>query len=666
MAETIKIKIDMDSTPVKTLRQELKEATIEAQRLATAEVIDQEALTAAVRRTAELKDAMADVNEQVAVFASGSKYEQASNGLGQIGDAIRTLDFGKAQERAVAFANVAKTITFGDAIKSVQELGSTFMTIGRAILTNPLFLLAAVIAGIVVVVYKLLDALGVVKVVMDAMGEAIKFFTDGWFALTDAIGLTSKAAEDNLKVTVETNEKKAESLKEYYGEFERTLGNEIKLLKARDDGSEESADKIIAAERRLLAAKRQSAKEQLMLAVNTLTVMVSTGKATAEDLEKQRLLVLQLKGAFADAQTEAKVFDEKVKSDKKKADDKEKEDNEKKRKENETKRKSDNEKRVNEQKQFDADRLAAARHIEDQMLALQADGEDKEVAANRIKYQRLIADTQANEKLQSEEKKKLVDLYLNQELASKLAIQAKFLQQEKDAEAAASVDRQQAQKDSDEKVKALREEAFDKYKQQLKEIIEFEASQRTYLKDTVLGIAEETMALLQAVGGKSKGIALAALGLEKGVAIANVIINTMKEMSANAVTAAANPLNAATMGAAGAAQLVKLNAISKIRAGLRIATIAATGISGAKNISTGGGGGGGGGGGDDGGGGDNPAQTPSMGTNVQPTPVMNMNNGVDPNAGGTVNRQQVYVVDYTDIQNKGNELGMLQNRVTLG
>ena len=669
MSETVKIVIDVDSTPVKTLKQELREAVIETQRLATAEVVDQAALAAAVQKTAQLKDAMADVNEQVSVFASGSKYEQASNGLGQIGDAIRSLDFEKASERARSFSMVAKSITFGDAIASVRQLGSTIITLGKSLLANPLFLLAAVVVGIVYAVYKLLDSLGVVKVVMDAIGAAIKFFTDAWFALTDAIGLTSKAAEENLKVTVETNAKKAESLKEYYGEFERTLGNEIKLLKARDDGSEESADKIIAAERRLLAAKRQSAKEQLMLAVNTLTVMVSTGKATAEDLEKQRILVLQLKGAFADAQTEAKVFDEKVKSDKKKADKKEKEDNEKKRKENETKRKADNEKSANEQKQYDADRLAAARHIEDQMLALQADGEDKEIAANRIKYQRLIADTQANEKLQADEKKKLVDLYLNQELASKLAIQAKFLQQEKDAEAAASVERQEAQKESDEKVKATREQAFNDYKQQLKEVMEFEAAQRTYLKDTVVGIAEETMTLLQAAGGKSKGIALAALGLEKGVAIANVVINTMKEMSANAVTAAANPLNAVTMGAAGAAQLVKLNAISKIRAGLRIATIAATGISGAKNISTGGSGGGGGGGGGGGNIGTDAVPQPSisMGQNVgaNQTPQMQLNSGVQANAGGTVERKQVYVVDYADIQRKGDELGMLENRVTL-
>ena len=431
MAETIKIKIDMDSTPVKTLKQELKEATIEAQRLATAEVIDQEALTAAVRRTAELKDAMADVNEQVAVFASGSKYEQASNGLGQIGDAIRNLYFGKAQERAVAFANVAKTIKFGDAIKSVQELGSAFMTVGRAILTNPLFLLAAIIVGIVVVVYKLLDALGVVKVVVDAIGATIKFFTDLWYDLTDAIGLTSKAAEENLKTTVETNKQKSDSLQTYYGEVERTINNELKLLRARDDGSEESANNIIEAERKLIFAKRQAAKEQARLAENTLLIMISTGKATREELEDQKKLVMQLRGAFSDACADALAFDEKVKTDKAKSDKKAADESVKLAQDASKKRQDAEQKAAGKRKQLEADRLAAARLIEDQLLALREDGKQKEILSNALKYERLIQDTSANERLLQSEKDALIKTYQQQQQTAELGIIEKFADEKK-------------------------------------------------------------------------------------------------------------------------------------------------------------------------------------------------------------------------------------------
>jgi hypothetical protein len=213
-------------------------------------------------------------------------------------------------------------------------------------------------------------------------------------------------------------------------------------------------------------------------------------------------------------------------------------------------------------------------------------------------------------------------------------------------------------------IAAINKEQADKEAEEVKKLVDWEIAQKTYLKDTVLGIANETVDLLKAVGGKSKGVALAALGIEKGVAIANVVINTMKEMSANAAMAALNPANAATGGTAGLLQLKAMNAMSKVRAGLRIATIAATGISGAKSISAGdGGGGGGGGGGNDGGGGGTPPISASMGQ-AQNTPQINMfqnNQNNQPMSG--VNR--VSVVDYTDIQNTGNRVAMLQNAVSL-
>jgi hypothetical protein len=76
------------------------------------------------------------------------------------------------------------------------------------------------------------------------------------------------------------------------------------------------------------------------------------------------------------------------------------------------------------------------------------------------------------------------------------------------------------------------------------------------------------------------------------------------------------------------------------------------------------GGGGGGGGGDYGGGGGTPPISASMGQ-PQQTPQINMfqnNQNNQPMSG--VNR--VSVVDYTDIQNTGNRVAMLQNAVSLG
>ena len=94
--------------------------------------------------------------------------------------------------------------------------------------------------------------------------------------------------------------------------------------------------------------------------------------------------------------------------------------------------------------------------------------------------------------------------------------------------------------------------------------------------------------ILSAFGKENKGLAIAALAIEKGAAIANVIINLNKEMAANAVMAAANPANVVTAGAAGVAQLKAFNTMAKIRAGLRIAAITAAGIQAGKAITSGG------------------------------------------------------------------------------
>lgn len=60
----------------------------------------------------------------------------------------------------------------------------------------------------------------------------------------------------------------------------------------------------------------------------------------------------------------------------------------------------------------------------------------------------------------------------------------------------------------------------------------------------------------------------AAKAIQKSAAVAEIGFNLVQELSANALTAAANPLNAVTFGAAGAAQLKLLNTASVLRAAL--------------------------------------------------------------------------------------------------
>ena len=280
--KVINIDIKTNTEGVKSLKQELRETVEQLQRMDSG-TKEFEELTL---RAAELKDKMADVNEQINVFASGSKYEQVSNSLGQIGDAIVNLDFGKASERAGAFAKAAKSISFGDAIQSVKELGSTFLTLGKALLTNPLFLLAAVIIAIVVAIVKLLDKLGILKKIMDAIDKAIGFVVDALKELSDWLGITDFAGEEAHK-----NEMKR--LEEAQAQRKMAMQSFILMQKG-----------IISSLDNEIAVRKAQGKETTEIEREKLTVIRNNAEAEMRVREMQAKAVAALTGVNSKAYQE--------------------------------------------------------------------------------------------------------------------------------------------------------------------------------------------------------------------------------------------------------------------------------------------------------------------------------------------------------------------------
>lgn len=643
MAEnTIKYTIDIDAQPVKSLKLELRETVEQLQRM-DAGSAEFEKMTI---KAAELRDKIADTNEQIAVFASGSKYEQASNGLGQVGDALRNLDFGKAQERAASFATVAKSISFGDAIKSVKELGGTFMTLGKAILTNPLFLIAAVVAAVVAAIVKLMDELGLLEVVFKAIGDAVGFVIQMLKDMLDWLGLTSYAEEDKASRTAAAQEKIAESYAKKRNAVVDSYDHEIRMAKIAGKDTTEL-------ERQKQYAIIQTSEAQAEALKAQIISMRAAGTLTAEKAKEIRAAMAELKKGVSEAKQEIQAINAQEVADNNAKNEKKAEDN-----------KAAAKAAADRRKQDAADRLAAARMIEDAELKLMQDGIEKERLENEVRYRRLIEDTKANTKLLAEEKAALVLSLEQQEFEARKAIEQKFLDESNAAIKLADEERIKTAKETEEKINAQKKAAAEAASQITKDLFAAEIAARENMQTAMLGIAEGTVQLLGSVAGKSKALQISALAIEKGAAIANVVINAMKEMSGNAAAAALNPLNAATFGAAGAAQLLKSNIFTKIRAGLAIATIASTSISGARSIATGGGGaspGGGGGAAASGG------STPSVGmgqSQQMQTPQMNLNNGQTQTAQST-NKERVFVVDYMDIQDKGNELQMSQQKVIL-
>lgn len=96
-------------------------------------------------------------SESAKAFGSENKFKESGVLLEDIGASILKLDFRGAASKAKLLADLAKTISFGDVVKSVKQLGDTLANVGQALIKNPLFLLVGVILAAVEITKDLIE-----------------------------------------------------------------------------------------------------------------------------------------------------------------------------------------------------------------------------------------------------------------------------------------------------------------------------------------------------------------------------------------------------------------------------------------------------------------------------------------------------------------------------
>ena len=210
------VDIPLKITGIGAMKAELREL-----KGAIADATDPAAIVALSQRAGELKDKISDANDAVNVFATGSKFEQVSNGIGGIKDSLMSLDFEEASDKAKSFATSLGKLNPADIGKSMKGLVSTITTVGGAfvklgmtILANPLFLLIAVITAIVVAIGFFLKKIGVLDAIFKAIMIPINAVIQGFKDLTDWMGLTDNAAEENAEAVKEASAKNIKNIQE--------------------------------------------------------------------------------------------------------------------------------------------------------------------------------------------------------------------------------------------------------------------------------------------------------------------------------------------------------------------------------------------------------------------------------------------------------------------
>jgi len=186
-----------------------------------ANATDPAQMAALAQQAGVLTDKIKDTNEAVKVFASGSKFEQVSNGLGGIQSSLMSLDFEEAAEKSKVFATALGSIGKADVAKSIGgitnmlgTLSKAFIKLGVTILMNPIFLIVAAVVAIIAVVALVLKSFGVLDDVINAMMMPINALIAGFKELTDWLGLTQYAAEDSAAKSAKAYEKGAAKINE--------------------------------------------------------------------------------------------------------------------------------------------------------------------------------------------------------------------------------------------------------------------------------------------------------------------------------------------------------------------------------------------------------------------------------------------------------------------
>ena len=155
-----------------------------------------------------LGDKIKEVNENVKASSGGTGFEKLSNNLGLVKDDLMNLDFAGVSEKMKQMAVISKGMTFKEVIGGLKNMGSSLLSLGKAILANPLFLMVGVIVGVI---------------------AALKMWSD--YSAEQAV----KAQEKHTKAI----EKNIESIKNQQKWLERTSELELKRAELEGKGAEE-------------------------------------------------------------------------------------------------------------------------------------------------------------------------------------------------------------------------------------------------------------------------------------------------------------------------------------------------------------------------------------------------------------------------------------------
>lgn len=497
-----------------------------------------------------------------------SAFELAQGAAGAFGAS------GEAIEKSLLKVQSAAAIAQGfqglkEAVPSIKALTASFKGLGATILANPIFLIASVVAAIVVGIGIFLNKIGVLGKVLDTLMIPINALIDGFKELTDWLNLTSYEAEQNARTMEKSNEKAFKSSEKRTDKISKQYELEIaaasaagedttKLEKAKSKAISDAASKRLQMARAEYARLKKLNDEDSIERRKKLRERISSENQIISDgYQERKLLDIQAQAEAAQAAAEAQ----------KEANEKAKE-------------------RAAKYKEGAAAIQAEINAANKLVIDSTKTQTQKEIDDVKIKYEALITEAKKYKKdITSLESARDLEINTIRKESSDEFVRIETKSAADTIATMVSTKTQQLQIQGEGNMKLYEDQTA--YNEAVKV-----ADQS--LTDAKIGAAKGLISGLTELAGENKKLANALFLVDKALAIGEIIVNTQREISGYA----ANP-TWTLLPDGGAALKTAAIASAKLRAATSIGTIVASSISkfmngGGASVSTPTGGGGGG------------------------------------------------------------------------
>jgi len=171
--DTVEKKFEQVANSTNSVKQELRELQKQLSNLDQGSAEFQKL----AKRAGELKDRLNDAAE-AARNNAGNAFEVLGNNTRNLKDQVLNLDFEGVATSLRGIAGAAGNVKFSDLTNGIKTLGSSFAALGKALLTNPLFLIITGVALLVANFDKLTSALDGVTASQVESAEAAQKASD--------------------------------------------------------------------------------------------------------------------------------------------------------------------------------------------------------------------------------------------------------------------------------------------------------------------------------------------------------------------------------------------------------------------------------------------------------------------------------------------------------